>query len=180
MKCPYWKSNAGLWCIVIFTTVASPVFSELPSATDYFNYGSATFIREDPQKALAIVLEGLEHYPEHDPLIRLKELLEQQQEQNQQNQQDQQESQENDQSPEDGDNEQNDDESDQNRDNDPNDTSEQEEQQPPEPLAEEMTEDEAEMVLDSLRQLEQAQREQLMREIIRRQLRDMPPVEKDW
>ncbi len=43
-----------------------------------------------------------------------------------------------------------------------------------------MTEEEAEMVLDSLRQLEEAQREQMTQEMIRRKMRNLPPVEKDW
>lgn len=158
------------------------VHAELPSAADYFNYGSATFIRDDPQKALAIVLEGIEHYPDNESLLRLKELLEQQQEQqNQNNQQDRQNEQEQDQEQEQNDsNEQNEDQPDQNDEGEPEQTPPEEDQQPPEPTAEEMTDEEAEMVLDSLRQLEQAQREQLMREIIRQQARDMPPVEKDW
>ena len=43
--------------------------------------GSATFIREEPDKALAIVNEGLSHHPDNEPLLKLKALLEQQKQQ---------------------------------------------------------------------------------------------------
>jgi len=174
--------TAFLRSILITLALAAYVHADLPSAKDYFNYGSATFIREEPEKALAIVNEGLEHYPEDEPLIRLKELLEQQNEQqNQDNQSKDQNNQEQDQDQQQGDqDEQSEDPSDQNEEQEAPPPEPEDEQPPTEPSAEEMTEEEAEMVLDSLRQLEQAQREMLMREIIKQQMRDMPPVEKDW
>ena len=166
--------------------------TDVASAADYFNLGSATFIRDEPEKALAIVNEGLVLHPDDEPLLRLKALLEQQQEQNQQNQQqpqdqnqdqdqneNQNEPQQDPSQPPPEENEQEEQEEDQNQ--QPPESSEQEE--PPEqeqPQPGDMSEEEAEMVLDSLRQLEQAQREQLMQEMIRRQMQNMPPVEKDW
>jgi len=168
--------------------------AQVSPPTDYFNRGSAIFIRESPEQALAIVNEGLVHYPEDSALIRLKELIERQQDQQQQQQQQQQssssESSPDEQPPPEGEqppeeqpsppDEQEQDQQDQNeadKDQQPDESRE----QPGEPkTAEEMTEEEAEMVLDSLRQLEEAQREQVNQEMIRRSMRNMPPVEKDW
>ena len=64
--------------ILMMAALSLPVFgqTETPAPmppTDYFNQGSATFIRETPEKALSIVTEGLVHYPDNEPLIRLKE-----------------------------------------------------------------------------------------------------------
>lgn len=165
------------WAAASSTRAATNV----TSAADYFNLGAATFIRQDPEQALAIVNEGLLLHPEDEPLVQLKALLEQQQEQEQQ-QQDQQ--QENEQEKEDANKSDQSDPSEedqpQDQDQDQDQPPEEQDQQEEQPAPGDMTEQEAEMVLDSLRQLEEAQRNELMQEMIRRQMRDMPPVEKDW
>jgi Ca-activated chloride channel family protein len=159
------------------------------SAEDYFNLGSAIFIRESGERALAVVDEGLVLYPDDEKLLRLKQLIEQEQE-NQQNQQQQDQNPEengddNQQTPE-NEQEQEQDEQEENEQNENQDDQTPSEQQPgdpsdrQEPNPEDMTEDEANMILDSLRQLEHAQREQLTQDMIRKQMNNLPPVEKDW
>jgi len=182
------------WLTIILGLLTTLAHAQAPKpATDYFNQGSVTFIRESPEKALAIVTEGLVHYPENEPLIKLKELIEQQDKQDQQNQQNQQD-QSQDQSKSDQGEQPPPEEQPEEKPDEPSeeekDQSKKEDQQPSEPqdqeaeqkeaVAEDMTEEEAEMVLDSLRQLEEAQREQMTQEMIRRKMLNMPPVEKDW
>jgi len=186
-----------LWLTAWLALMASFALAQTDptSAEAYFNQGSATFIREEPEQALVIVNEGLALHPENEPLIKLKALLEQQKDQNQQDQQNQQNQEDRKDQQEQQDQSQKDEEPQQDQEEQKEDEPEKEEQeqdqpeaQPPEeeqpqdeqPSPGEMTEEEAEMVLDSLRQLEQAQREQMTREMIRKQMSDMPPVEKDW
>lgn len=154
------------------------------AAGDYFNLGSATFIRENPESALGIVNEGLSIYPGDESLLRLKKLLEEKQNE-QQEQQDQEQEQQPD--PQDGQSgepenqspeQEQESEEPQDQKNKDGDEEQPEEKEEPQPA--DMTKNEAEMMLDSLRQLEQAQREQLMQEMIRNKIPDMPPVEKDW
>lgn len=162
--------------IMLLLGIGFNAHAEATSAADYFNLGAATFIREDAEAAKAIVEEGLLLHPEDEPLKKLKALLEQQQE-SQSNKSDQSDS--SDQSdPSDSEQDQNQ-EQDQPQPQEPENQQDQPQEQD-QPQPEEMTGEEAEMVLDSLRQLEEAQRDQLMQEMIRRQMRDMPPVEKDW
>ncbi len=178
--------------VIALCILALPIRAEVESAADYFNLGAATFIRENPEPALAIVNEGLVFYPEDESLIRLKALIEQQQEQQNQNNS----SDDSDQQDQDSQAEQN--ESGENQNEQSPDEEEESEQEPPEenegeqnegneeeqeqdqPQPSDLNEDEAEMVLDSLRQLEEAQRERIMQDMIKRQMQNMPPVEKDW
>ncbi len=160
--------------------------TNVTSAVDYFNLGASTFIREDQEKALAIVNEGLLFHPEDEALLKLKSLLEQQQDsssgQNEQPEETPPQENAGDQEPADQDTSSGEEESGEQQ-PEPADQESGDEEQPDEqerPRADEMTGEEAEMVLDSLRQLEEAQRNELMQEMIRRQMRDMPPVEKDW
>lgn len=159
--------------IMLLLGIGFKAHAEATSAADYFNLGAATFIREDAEAAKAIVEEGLLFHPEDEPLLKLKALLEQQQESQSDQSENSEQPQESDQS----------DQSDQQPQDQPQQPQESEspqDQPQDQPQPEEMTGEEAEMVLDSLRQLEEAQRDQLMQEMIRRQMRDMPPVEKDW
>jgi Ca-activated chloride channel family protein len=166
--------------MLLFVLMASSVHAEVgTSSAEYFNQGAATFIRENPEQALAIVNEGLQLHPDDEPLLRLKALLEQQQEsQSSQSEKSEQQdsSDQSDPSDEEQEQEQDQQKPEESQDQEPGEQDQQEEQPQPGDLSEE----EAEMVLDSLRQLEEAQRDQLMQEMIRRQMRDMPPVEKDW
>lgn len=162
-------------------------------AETFFHAGAQTFVTNDIEPAKEIVLEGLTQHPDDPWLLGLKALLEQQQEQEQQQQQQQQsQSQPNP--------EQDPQNQDPNQQEQPQPPQPQEAPEPPEPgeqeqqpqpqsgeeqsaeerEAGEMTEDEAEMLLDALRQREQAEREAMMREQIRRQSRQTAPVEKDW
>jgi hypothetical protein len=178
----------ALVATVTLTAAAQPLLTT-PAET-YFNRGSATFIRESPEAALAIVNEGLVHHPDDTGLIRLKELIERQQDQQQQ-QSSSSESSPEEQPPPQGEQEPQeqppapDEQEQEPQDQKDTDGEPQESEAPPTEKprpesAEEMTEEEAEMVLDSLRQLEEAQREQVNQEMIRRSMRNLPPVEKDW
>lgn len=179
----------------LFTVYAAAQPLLTAPAETYFNRGSATFIRESPEKALAIVNEGLVHHPEDTALIRLKELIERQQDQQQQQQQQQQPSSSSESSPDEPppqgeqepqeqppapDEQEQKPEDQRDADGEPQENNDAPPEQPRPESAEEMTEEEAEMVLDSLRQLEEAQREQVNQEMIRRSMRNLPPVEKDW
>jgi len=166
-----------------------------PPAVDFFNAGSATYIRDTPERALAIVNEGLNIHPQDEKLLKLKELLEKKQDeqkkdqdQEQQKQEQPQDQQNNDSKPDDQDQQQQEEEKEQDEEkqdqNEEKDKPEPGEEEKPEEEKEasagDMTEQEAEMVLDSLRQLEEAQREQMTQEMIRRKMHEMPPVDKDW
>ena len=177
-------------CLLLMLTLAMPRWlpAQTTTAADYFNQGASTFIREDQQKALAIVNEGLELHPQDEQLLKLKALLEKQNEQQQQ-QQNQENEENQDQNQSEQQNQQNQQDqsepSDEEKDSESSGEEKKEEQPPPEepeeqPQAGDMTGEEAEMVLDSFRQLEEAQRNQLMQEMIRRKMSEMPPVEKDW
>lgn len=179
------KRFALVTCLAVL--LALTVRGEVNTATDYFNLGAATFIRENPEQALAIVNEGLLFFPEDETLLRLKALIEQQDQDNQSSSSSDSESQDrddsNEQPPEDEDqSEQSPEEQDEPWEEPPDDEKNQqdasEDQRQEQPG--DMNEDEAEMVLDSLRQLEEAQRERIMQDMIRRQMQNMPPVEKDW
>ncbi len=174
----HWRPvMTALLCVLLPVAIAQ---AEVTSATDYFNLGASVFIRDNPEPALAIVNEGLFFHPDDEPLLRLKALLEQQDEQQQNQNQDQQnQDQDQQEQPEDSDQDQEQDPPEPPPEPEPeDDNADQPEQNEPQP--EEMTDEEAEMMLDSLRQLEQALREQMMQEMIRRQMRNLPPVEKDW
>lgn len=188
------KSFIALLCLIGATAFGQTATAPA-SAQDYFNNGSATFIREDPTKALAIVNEGLSFHPDNEPLLKLKALLEQQQQQNQQNQNQNQDQKKEDQDQQDQNQPQNEQDQDQQKPEDEQKPDEddlkqdQNQGQPPpqeekesgeEQAAKDMSEEEANMVLDSLRQLEQAQREQMTQHMIRQQMQNPPPVEKDW
>jgi len=170
-------------CLLLITGALVHAGTNTPSgsATDYFNIGSATFIRENPEAALGIVNEGLSLYPQDESLQQLKKLLEEKkEEQPQQNQQNQKQEDQPENQPEASPENQDQERQQENR--DPSSSQERRagETEDQKEAADETTRNEAEMVLDSLRQLEQAQREQIMQEMIRRKIPDMPPVEKDW
>lgn len=185
------KRFALLTCLAVL--LALPARGEVETAADYFNLGAATFIRANPEQALAIVNEGLVFFPEDESLLRLKALIEQQEEQqNQDSSEDSEQEDQDSESEENGsdenqndqqpDEEEQSDEEEQEQESDDNETSEEpaDEEEREQPQPGDMNEDEAEMVLDSLRQLEEAQRERIMQDMIRRQMQNMPPVEKDW
>lgn len=132
---------------------------------DYFHPAASAFIHGDTTTASNRVERGLQRYPNEPKLMRLKKLLEQQQQEEQQpdsedpsqNQQDQ--SQESDSSQQQSDT------------NDPSEPSPETPSQseenkasetpPPEPQAEEMSPEEAQRLLDAMRQDEENKRSQL-------------------
>lgn len=167
-----------------------------PGADRYFHLGAQTFVTNDVEPAKEIVNQGLEAHPDDPWLTALKTLLEQQQEQEQQQQQNQQQNENSEQNqeqqdsppdnqpPQDqsGEPEDEEDTPPQPEPEQPQDANagEDEEEQPPPPEPGDMSEDEAEMLLDALRQREQAERDMMMRRQIERQSRQAAPVEKDW
>ena len=137
-------------------TLADP--AEVDIDATYFHPAASMYIHGDTTSASNLVATGLALFPENGKLLRLKELLEQQQEQDQENQDDQQQNQNQDQ--QENQDQQNDQE--QPPDQDENNPENQPEQPPPEPQsAEQMSADEAEQLLDAMRQEEQNKRMQL-------------------
>lgn len=145
--------------ILGFATLAYAGTAEFDST--YFHPAASLYIHGDSTTASNLVANGLSIQPEDGKLLRLKELLDQEQEQDQENkdqdkdqqdqeqQQDQQDQQ--DQQQEQGQDEQNQDQEQQ----------EDESQQPEPPRAEQMSQDEAESLLDAMKQEEENKRLQL-------------------
>ncbi len=143
----------------------------------FFHPAASAFIHGDANTASNKVAQGLQQYPNDPKLQRLKELLEQQQEnedqQDQQDNQNQQDPSNDPQDPQDPQQQQNDSEN--NPNNDPSDPSDSPPNTTPPPQAEEMTPEEAQQLLDAMRQDEENKRSQL-RPIMGAPVR----VEKDW
>ena len=140
----------------------------------FFHPAASAFIHGDANTASNKVAQGLQQYPNDPKLQRLKELLEQQQEnEDQQDQQDNQNQQDPSNDPQDPQQQQNDSEN--NPNNDPSDPSDSPPNTTPPPQAEEMTPEEAQQLLDAMRQDEENKRSQL-RPIMGAPVR----VEKDW
>ena len=128
----------------------------------YFHPAASMYIHGNAAGASNLVANGLSLYPDDGKLKRLKELLDQQQEQ-EQNQDQQQDNQQN-QDQQDQQDQQQDQEPQQDQEQNNQDQGEENEQEspPPEPQhAEQMTEDEAQQLLDAMRQDEQNKRLQL-------------------
>jgi hypothetical protein len=155
--------------ILIFCAVASVgLANEVDSDATYFHPAASFYIHGDTTSASNLVAQGLALFPEDGKLLRLKELLEQQseQEQNQQDQNQQQNQQDQQ------------DESEQDQEEDSEQDQQQQTQDPSEaqpPQAEQMSKDEAEQLLDAMRQEEQNKRLQL-----HPVLGAPVDVEKDW
>lgn len=143
------KTIASIFILCLVAANALADSSE--SDANYFHPAASLYIQGDSAGASNLVAKGLSIYPDDGKLKRLKELLEQQQEQEQQ-QQDQQNQ---------NDQQQNQDQENQ-QEQQPQDQNQEQQEQPPEPpSAEQMTEDEAEQLLDAMRQEEQNKRRQL-------------------
>ncbi len=161
--------------------------------TTYFHPAASMYIQGNASGASNLVHQGLAEFPDNGKLLRLKELLDQQQEQQQnqdqnndqqnqdQNQQDQQDQEPNkDQQNQDQQNDQNQDQNqDQKNQNeqDPQDqqNQDQQQQQAEPPRAEEMSRDEAERLMDAMKQDEETKR------LMLQPVRGAPvKVDKDW
>ena len=158
--------------------------NEMDSDSSYFHPAASYYIHGDMTSASNLVAQGLAQFPEDGKLLRLKELLEQENEQqSQQDQpQDQQQDQDGESDQEQQQDQQQDPSEDSEQDQDQQDESEQDQQQDAQnqpqaqpPKAEEMSRDEAEQLLDAMRQEEQNKRLQL------HPVMGAPVnVEKDW
>jgi hypothetical protein len=151
--------------ILIFGALSTAALAgEVDIDSTYFHPAASLYIHGDAANASNLVAQGLSHFPEDGKLLRLQELLDQQQDQQQDEDQQQNQQQKQDQ------------EQDQNQQQDQNQEQEQQDAQPPEPQqAEQMNQDEAERLLDAMKQEEENKRLQL------RPVRGRPVrVDKDW
>lgn len=172
---------SALAAALLMLTSAHPASAE-PGEADidatYFHPAASLYIEGDSAGASNLVARGLALFPDDGKLKRLKELLDQQQQQDQQQDQQKQQDQQQDQQQQNPD--QKDDQQDQQQDQQQNpyqkDDQQQQDQQAAEPLtAEEMSRDEAEQLLDAMRQEEQNKRLQ-MHPVFGAPVR----VDKDW
>lgn len=168
----------------IFTTIlivgcAAAVLAE-PVEVDstYFHPAASMYIQGDSTSASNLVATGLSVFPEDGKLLRLKELLDQQQEQEQNEDNEDQKQQDQNQ-----DQQENDPNQDPNEPQDPQDPQQDEQDQeqdeqapePEPPKAEQMSQDEAERLLDAMKQEEENKRLQ-MHPVMGRPVK----VDKDW
>lgn len=140
----------------------------------YFDHGAEQYTRDNKEKALSWVTEGLTLYPDEHKLLALKKLLEQQQQQQQEQQQresDSQAQQQTESSQSDG--------KAQSPAN-PSAGEDKQNRQAQQPIASEMTPEEAERLLDAMRDREANERAQIAVDRLRRETHSLAPVEKDW
>ena len=160
--------------------------------TTYFHPAASMYIQGNAAGASNLVHQGLSEFPNNGKLMRLKELLDQQQEQQQnqdqnKDQQNQDENQQDQQDQEPNNDQQNQDQNkDQNKDQnqqdpqdeqnqDQQDQQNQDQQQTEPPRAEEMSRDEAERLMDAMKQDEETKR------LMLQPVRGAPvKVDKDW
>lgn len=165
-------------CAVLLLLVGA-AGSRADTARDFFNRGAERFTRSDNQQARTIVEAGLQDHPDDTALLALKALLEQQQQQQSSSGEEQQ--------PQDQESEQ---DRQQQEQKDGSDSKQQDaaQQEQPEPEEEsdqpkearEMTKDEARLLLDAMKQQEQALRRKVAMDRLRSSIGQLPPVEKDW
>lgn len=181
--------------VILCLALASAAFAAEDTADYYFDNGAEQYTRDDIETAKKWVDEGLQLYAGDQKLIALKQLLEQQEQQNQQQQQQQQQqNQQNQQNQDQSQSAQNQDQ--QNQGDDQKDQQEQQDSQQAaqqqtagddkqddgkdEQQARAMTPEEAERILDAMRERESSDRAKMAEEQIRQQMGKMPMVEKDW
>ena len=170
------------------TGLCRPAFSNEPPK-DYFNRGSAHFIKGQRDEALAEVKAGLNLYPDDYYLQALKKAIEEDKQQQQNQDQQKKDQEKKDQEKKDQEQKQKDQdkkkqdqekqdkqEKDQQQDQKDEQEKKQDQEQQAQPVkAEDMTKEEAMQLLDALKQQEQADREK-----IRVSVGAPVPVEKDW
>ncbi len=181
-------------CLLCITALLLTGTASAQTATTRFNPAAREYIVGNTAAASNLVTSALMEYPDDEKLQKLKELIEQQQEQQDQQNQDQQnqDQQNQDQQNQDQQNQdqQNQDQQDQDQQQDPSDEKQEEnqsqdsEQQDPQEAqpseaqpqqAGEMSEEEAQQLLDSMKQNEKDQRSDL-----RPYLGQPVRVDKDW
>jgi hypothetical protein len=175
-----------IFLTILMIGVAAGTLAQKPDIdidSTYFHPAASLYVRGDSTTASNLVATGLSYFPENGKLLRLKELLDQQQQDDQNQDQDQN----NDQNQDNQDQQQNDDPQNQDQNDDQNDEQDQEqeqdqnedpqeqEQQQAPPNAEQMSEDEAQRLLDAMKQEEENKRLQL------KPVMGAPvKVDKDW
>jgi len=125
------------------------------SDATYFHPAASLYIHGDSSNSSNLVAKGLSIFPEDGKLLRLKELLDQQQEQQQE--QDNQDQQQDDHQQEQDDQQDQQEE----QENQQEDQNQEQQEQPEPPRAEQMSQDEAERLLDAMKQEEETKRLQL-------------------
>ena len=152
------------------------------TAVDFFNRGGAQFCRNQMEEAKKTVEDGLARYPDDAALQKLKKLLDQppQQQQNQDQQDKQDSSKSKDQQDKDSKSKQDEQKSkeDQKKDQQPQ---QQKDQSKPEDAKQEQPK-EGQLTQDQIaRMLESASQEEMdLRDVLRQQPHESPPVDKDW
>lgn len=172
--------------ILISMGLVLTAVSDMPEVDNtYFHPAASLYIHGDTTAASNLVARGLAEYPDDGKLKRLKELLEQQdqqqqnedQQQKQDQQQNEDEQDQDQQEQEDSQDPPQDDQQDQeSQDNQDQDQADQQNQQQPEPQrADQMSRDEAERLLDAMKQEEKNKRLDL-HPVLGRPVK----VDKDW
>ncbi|HNS81578.1 MAG TPA: hypothetical protein PKM67_08985 [Kiritimatiellia bacterium] len=145
---------------ILIPVMTCPAIAETPDG--YFNESAYLYTDKKQEKALEKVNTGLQSYPDNPKLKMLKELLEKSSQQQQEQEQPQNQP------------EQNQDQQNQQPQEEQSGQDEQQEQPQPKP-SDEMSKEEAEMMLDAMKKNEKSQREQIQ------MLLGKPlPVDKDW
>ena len=167
---------------ILFLSAALTVFADSETDSTYFHPAASMYIHGDSTSASNLVVRGLSLFPEDGKLLRLKELIDQQQEdqENEDNQDKQQQQENEDQDkPQDEDQDQDDSQDPPEDEEDPNQDQDQDQQdqspEPEPPKAEQMSKDEAEQLLDAMKQEEENKRLQL-HPVMGRPVK----VDKDW
>lgn len=151
--------------LILSLTATTALANSAEIDAQFFHPAASQYIQGDSTSASNLVAKGRALYPDDGKLKRLEELLKQEQEQEQQDQDDQQKNQDQNDDQQQEDQQQDQNEQDQEQDqqpDEPDDQNPQDQQPPPEPQSsEQMTADEAEQLLDAMRQEEQNKRMQL-------------------
>ena len=173
------KKRAAI--LILASVAVAGLADNLASDSVYFHPAASLYIQGNMDGASNLVERGLAAFPDDGKLKRLKELLEnqQQEEQQDQDQQDQQQNEDEEQEQEQQDQNQDEQEQDQDeqeqQDQQQNESEQQDQQQPEPQRAEQMSQDEAERLLDAMKQEEKNKRLEL-HPVMGRPVK----VDKDW
>lgn len=153
------------------------------TATDYFNRGGAEFCRNQMEDAKKTVTDGLARFPDDAALQKLKQLIEQppQSQQNKDQQDSKDQSKSKDQESKDQKSKQDEQKSKEDQSKDQQ-QQQQQQQSKPEDAQKEEQPKEGQLTQDQIaRLLESAAQEEMdLRDVLRQQPRESPPVDKDW
>ena len=172
--------------LIIFILFSLCTTASAQTARHQFDPAAKEYIHGNTPVASNLVEQALIKFPDNEPLLKLKKLIEQQQKQkDQQQQQNQQNQDQQDQQDPQDQNDPQDQDQDQNEEEDPQDQNEPEDQEPEDPKeqqpapqpqqAGEMSKEEAQQLLDAMKQNEKDQRSDL-----RPYLGQPVRVDKDW